>query len=129
MENAEVRKLRDECVRLGFDEDEVKEFQDAFHKLVSRAWEDEPFKAALKADPVKVCQESGIVLPVGTDPQLIERIPTCGILEPPPHYFEEELTDEELAHVVGGGDGGCDPGCQAQRCATMMMIGFQDCEP
>ena len=134
MDNARIQRIRDKLAQSGLDADEAKTFQEAFHKLMLCAWEDEGLRAAFIADPAMVLEENGVVLPEGADPHVVERFPASGILDLPSRFpeeestGEEELTDEELARVVGGQSGECNLACQVQVCAQMMLLGYPKCD-
>ncbi len=88
---------------------EREEFQKAYGKIVAKAWSDEAFKAKLLADPAAALKESGIDVPKGVEVRVVENTASVFhfILPPSP---AEELTDEDLDKVAGGGCTG--PFCQ-----------------
>jgi hypothetical protein len=75
-------------------------------QIVARAWSDDGFRSQLREDPRAVLSEYGLVVPIGTEVEVVEgpeaRIEDAGdrvrhfVLPASP---PEELTDEEL-----GGD-------------------------
>ena len=130
MDSARIQRIRDELAQSGLDADEVKTFQEALHKLVLWAREDEGLRVAFIADPAKVLEENGVVLPEGADPHVVERLPASGVLDLLPQHYDDELTDEELAKVVGGGtyQGDCDEACMIEMCSAMMLLGYPKCD-
>lgn len=79
-----------------------REFELAWNKVVAKAWSDEGFKNRLLAEPGVVLKENGVELAPGASIKVVEDTADTRHLVLPPRP-SEELTDEELAGVSGGG--------------------------
>ena len=71
-------------------------------KLVSQAWADPSFKERLISSPVEVMRESGIPIPDGIAIRVHEDSPSVRNIVLPAK--PDELSDEQLDMVAGGGD-------------------------
>jgi hypothetical protein len=71
-------------------------------QVLARAWQDEPFKQRLVADPRAVLREQGIVVPSGQAVRVVENTAETVHLVLPPKPAEGELSDEQLDQVAGG---------------------------
>jgi hypothetical protein len=93
--------------------------------LVADAWSDPELKKRLLADPTAVCAERGIALPKGRKIKVIEDSDTVTHFVLPSKPAGEELSEEALESVAGGGGcfgcfgclgcGGCG-GCGCRGC-------------
>lgn len=73
-------------------------------EILSRAWEDDAFRARLEADPAAALGEAGFPLPEGKTLRiLVETSDTVTVVLPPCPTHGQETNDEELASVAGGG--------------------------
>lgn len=74
-----------------------------YSKIVARAWADEDFKQRFLADPRAVMREFDLDVPEGVELRAVANTDSVVYvaLPPPP---SEEMSDEDLAHVAGGGD-------------------------
>jgi hypothetical protein len=76
---------------------------DAWGRIVARAWQDDAFKQRLLADPAAVLQEHGVRVPPGSKVKVIEDTAQVYHLTLPRNPDAAgELSDEDLAQVVGG---------------------------
>jgi hypothetical protein len=99
---------------------------DRSDRIIAKAWADEKFKAALKADPKAALASQGIELPEGLTLNVLENTETSYTLvlpKPPDLALVGEELDQssEVARCGGGGCGcggcGCGGGgCQACNC-------------
>ncbi|KYC37615.1 NHLP leader peptide family natural product precursor [Scytonema hofmannii PCC 7110] len=75
--------------------------------LIAKAWVDENFKQELISDPKgMIARELNTQIPDGVEVQILEETPTTYYLSipmKPSVDTEEELSDEELEAVAGGG--------------------------
>ena len=71
-------------------------------QVLARAWQDEPFKQRLVADPRAVLREQGIVVPSGQAVRVVENTAETVHLVLPPKPADGELSDEQLDQVAGG---------------------------
>ncbi len=78
-----------------------------YAKVVARAWSDEAFKAQLLSDPAAALKEAGVAVPDGVTVEVVENTETLFHLVLPPRP-DEELSDEALEKVAGGGCPICD---------------------
>ena len=79
-----------------------REFELAWNKVVAKAWSDDLFKNRLLTEPETVLSENGIELRSGASVKIVEDTADTRHLVLPPRP-SEELADEELAAVSGGG--------------------------
>ena len=89
------------------DENPVKTRQQVEAQLIDRAMKDETFRQELLRDPKSVvARELGIQLPEHIDVQVLQESPSTVYLVLPPSVQSAgaELSDTELAAVVGGDD-------------------------
>ena len=78
--------------------------KEAETKIVSKALEDADFRNNLKANTKAVlAQELGGEIPEGVEIEVLEETDSKLYLVLPPLMLEEELSDEELEAVAGGG--------------------------
>ncbi len=76
---------------------------DAWGRIVARAWQDDAFKRRLLADPAAVLQEHGVRVPPGSKVQVIEDTAQVHHLTlPRKPDAARELSEEDMAQVVGG---------------------------
>ena len=71
-------------------------------RLIAKAWSDPAFKARLVADPGAVLRAEGFHIPDGQEIRVLENSENL-------HHFvlpaaPDELTDEQLERVAGGGE-------------------------
>ena len=77
-----------------------KESQNAWDKVVAKAWSDELFKKRLLADPATLLKEHGIEVPAEVNVKVMEdSAKTVHLILPERHG---ELSDVELDQVAGG---------------------------
>jgi hypothetical protein len=83
--------------------------------LVADAWDDPDLKKRLLSKPEEVFKERGITLPAGMKAKVVESTEETGYFVIPPKPSEEEMSEEELESVAGGGGFsltlGCAGGC------------------
>lgn len=105
--------------------------------LVADCWSDPDLKQRLLSNPAEVFKERGIVLPDGMTAKVVESTADTGYFVIPPAPSEEELSEEELESVAGGGGFsltiGCTPGgcvgCRGGRCGGCGTPGCRGCAP
>ena len=85
---------------------DFSDFAIKWELLISDAWDDEALKARLIADPAAVFKERGISVPDGVSVKIHESSETEKHLVIPSPPVEEELSEEELEAVAGGGGHG-----------------------
>ena len=75
--------------------------QEAYGKVLAKAWSDPPFKAQLLADPPAALASLGITVPAGMQVKVLEDTDSLThlVLRPPP---SGELSADDLRKVVGG---------------------------
>lgn len=76
---------------------------DVIH-LAVKAASDDGLKTRLKANPDAVLKENGLDVPDGLEVRVVENTPTqyCLTLPTKPNQEQAELSDEDVARVVGG---------------------------
>lgn len=74
-------------------------------KVVARAWEDDAYKARLKADPNGVLAEEGLVVADGIELRVVENTDDV-VYMTVPAAPSEELGDEALEAIAGGSTAG-----------------------
>jgi len=79
-----------------------EEFQKAYGKVVAKAWADANFKAKLLADPKTVLKGNGVEISQDVELRVVENTDKLVHLILPPEPAEQ-LSDEELEKVAGGG--------------------------
>jgi hypothetical protein len=89
------------------------DFEYQWSQLVARAWADPAFKAKLIADPAGVLKENGLTPPAGLQLKLVENTDKVLHLVLPVKPAPQELSEEELHRVAGGGGG---ERCNWERC-------------
>ncbi len=90
----------------------TKTRNDIEKELVLKAWEDEEFKQRLVSDPKAVIAEKyGAELPDAIDVKVVEEnMQTLYIVLPAKPLNNNELSDDQLENVAGGGyPGATDP--------------------
>ena len=77
-----------------------EKYQEAFAKIVAKAWSDAEFKRKLIAEPNAVLTENGIAVPAGITIKIVEDTATVKnvTLPSPP----DELDLDELEKAAGG---------------------------
>ena len=72
-------------------------------ELAVKAWKDEAFMKALKANPkAAIAKEYGMQIPDNIEVEVIEETPNKLYLRLPPNPGSVELSDEQLEAVAGG---------------------------
>jgi hypothetical protein len=72
-------------------------------ELAVKAWKDEAFMKALKANPkTTIAKEYGVQIPGNIEVEVIEETPNKLYLRLPPNPASMELSDEQLETVAGG---------------------------
>src|SRR5512136_869182 len=72
-------------------------------ELATKAWKDEAFMKALKANPkATIAKEYGVQIPDNVEVEVIEETPNKLYLRLPPNPASMELSDEQLEAVAGG---------------------------
>jgi hypothetical protein len=102
------------------------DFEFQWGQMVARAWADPAFKAKLLADPVAVLKENGLAPPAGLQLKVVENTDKVLHLVLPVKPAPQELSEEELHRVAGGGGAGercrrcdwerCGERCEWERC-------------
>jgi hypothetical protein len=101
----------------------MQEYAKQWGQLVARAWSDDEFKARLLAEPTPALAEQGIDIPPGIEVQVHENTSTVLHMALPPKPTED-LSDEQLDAVAGGGTGST-AGCLATiGCAVSTVSSF-----
>jgi hypothetical protein len=80
-----------------------QDFSKKIAQLTARAWSDDAFKKRLLSDPMSVAKEYDIPVPPGSQIRIVEDTPTVRHFILPPKPPAEELSDEMLEQVAGGG--------------------------
>ena len=75
----------------------------AWGQIVAKAWADEPFKKRLLADPLAVLKEHNMDVPLGVQVKIVEDTDMVYYLRLPLKPSMEELSEEDLEKVAGGG--------------------------
>jgi len=76
---------------------------DVWGRIVAQAWQDDAFKQRLLADPAAVLQEHDVRVPPGSEVKVFEDTAQVHHLAlPRKPDAAGELSDEDLAQVVGG---------------------------
>jgi Nitrile hydratase, alpha chain len=88
--------------------------ENAFGKIIAKAWRDPAFKAELIANPAAVLKAEGVDVPAGMTVTVVENTDRQFHLVLPP-VPSDELSDEALDAVAGGNiapknRGHCKPG-------------------
>ena len=73
----------------------------AFGKIITKAWRDPAFKAALIANPTAALKAEGMDMPAGVTVSVVENTDTHFYLVLPPAPTDE-LSEGDLAGVAGG---------------------------
>jgi len=79
--------------------------ENAFGKIVAKAWRDPSFKAELIANPAAALKAEGIDVPAGMTVTVVENTDKVFHLVLPP-VPSDELSDEALDAVAGGNGSG-----------------------
>jgi hypothetical protein len=84
---------------------ESKNKKDNYKKVVTRAWKDKKFKEKLLKDPKAALKEMGVE--VSGEVQIVEQKPRAEIFVlPQPPAEMQELSDQDLEKIAGGGTQG-----------------------
>ncbi|HVS39707.1 MAG TPA: NHLP leader peptide family RiPP precursor [Gemmataceae bacterium] len=93
------------------------DFEYQWSQLVARAWADPAFKAKLLADAAGVLKENGLTPPAGTQLKVVENTDKVIHLVLPTKPAPQQLSEEELHRVAGGGGERCRwERCEWERC-------------
>jgi hypothetical protein len=84
--------------------EQAQAFWRTWSRLVARSWVDAEFKKRLVSEPAAVLAEHGFPVPEETTVRIIEHDSNEAIL-PLPSRPPEELSDDDLDKVAGGGRG------------------------
>jgi hypothetical protein len=80
-----------------------EQYGKSFAQIMAKAWSDPSFKQRLLEQPASVLEEHGIPVSPGTEVRAVENTPErVYITIPPPP--SEDVSDEDLLTVAGGGD-------------------------
>ena len=74
-----------------------------YAKVVAKAWSDSDFKTKLLANPAAALAEVGVEVPAGITLKAVENTTNTLYLVIPPPPANDELSEEALDRVVGGG--------------------------
>jgi hypothetical protein len=85
------------------DRDRERDFAKKYGQVVARAWSDPAFKDRLIADPAGTAREYDIHIPPGLDVRILEDTDSVRHIVLPPRPSSQDLSDEQLEHVAGGG--------------------------
>lgn len=80
-------------------EEQAKRMQ----KVIAKAWADEAFKKKLLADATAVLKGEGVAIPQGVEVRVVEDTGKVFHIVIPPKPTSDELVDNELEAVAGGG--------------------------
>ncbi len=72
-------------------------------QIAAKAWSDPAFKKRLLTEPAAIAQEYGMPLPPGMELRIVEDTAKVRHFVLPPKPNGEELSDEQLDQVAGGG--------------------------
>jgi hypothetical protein len=101
--------------------------EDAWQRLVARAWSDPAFKAKLLADPAGVLKANGLSVPAGVAVKVWENTDRLLNLVLPVKPAPAELSDAELHQVAGGRQYAQRDGDQGANRDPDRLVG--DCDP
>lgn len=76
--------------------------QDAFAKVIAKAWADEAYKQRLTDDPRAVLTEAGLNPPDGVEVKVVENTDSIVHFVLPPAPAEGEISEEALSQISGG---------------------------
>src|SRR3954447_24717326 len=85
--------------------EEQQEWVRALGKVVANAWEDDDYKARLKADPAGALAEQGLDVPPDVELRVVENTDDVVYFTLPPEP-SEVLDDDALEAVAGGSTAG-----------------------
>ena len=106
------------------DEDLEKAFgeEEAYVKIIKKAWSDENFKAELLANPATVLKDGGVQMPDGVEVKMFEATDKLvHFIIPCPSTDDGELSDEDLDKVAGG-VAGVDDAAVAALAITLVVV-------
>ena len=89
------------------DRDNTRDFAKKYGQLVARAWSDPAFKKRLVSDPAGAAKEYDIQIPAGMEIKVVEDTETVRHVILPPRPSAQDLSDEQLEQVAGGGCTAC----------------------
>lgn len=86
-------------------------------KIFAQCWADETFKQRFMDDPEEILKEAGLEVPEGVAFRVVENTDKVNYILLPAK--PNELSDEQLDGVAGGGDncGNCLDNCLCYTCA------------
>ena len=88
---------------LGFYETKAKEQARRMQQVIAKAWADEEFHKRLLNKPGKALEDEGIDIPPGLEMRVVADTEKVRHLVLPPKPSTEELSEQVLGAVVGGG--------------------------
>ena len=98
--------------------EEQLEWSRGLGRVVAAAWEDDDYKARLKADPASALAEQGLDIPDGIEVKVVENTDDVVYFTLPPEP-SEVLDDEALEAVAGGSTAG--------SASTASTVGTMSC--